>query len=488
MTLLQNRKKHVYLVAILFALILVLALILHYSIHIENALTSQPAEGFSVQVHTLRIIFEPVFGPLLFYLRADQPLVEMLVLMLWAIIALFVISFWKAFRNRKNSFLHTFWTGLKNWLVRVPILIIIWVALILIIIFLPLPSNTIVNHLHDTILLNTHSHTYYSHDGLISQKNLMRWHKRNGFDAFFITDHNNHLKTLEFVQAQKMGKIPESPLVFCGEEYSGSNHITLLGLQRDFKTKDMPDSTAIDSAHANGGVGIIAHWFADEHRTIQYYIDCGADGFEIANQAEGLTYSRRIFRAIVEKCRENGLLMVGACDYHGYGSAAFTWNALEIPGWQNLAAEQKRSSIMNIFRQHEESKIKVLVYRDRYVFPRKLVFLSPIFNLGYFRTLDVWQIVSWILWILFLPLVASIGFVNKAGLWLRHPPQRIWGVLGFISSMFAIVIGAVLLSKVGMFKEYNNILKEYGSQFLGVGIVLGIYSLIIASRKTHHSE
>ncbi|NIA30388.1 MAG: PHP domain-containing protein, partial [Actinobacteria bacterium] len=369
MILLQNRKKQILFVSIFIVLILVLSFFFHYSIHIENALTSQPTEGFSVKVHTLRIVFEPVLGPLLFYLRADQPLVEMLVLMLWVILAFFVVSFWKAFRNPRGRFLHTFWVGLKNWLVRLPIIIITFVALILVIIFLPLPSNTIVNHQNDTILLNTHSHTYYSHDGLISQKNLMRWHRRNGFDAFFITDHNNHLKTLEFVRAQKAGKIPASPLVFCGEEYSGSNHITLLGLQRDFKTKDMADSTAIDSAHANGGVGIIAHWFADEHRTIQYYISCGADGFEIANQAEGLSYSRCIFRAIVEKCRENGLLMVGACDYHGYGSAAFTWNALQIPGWQNLTEEQKRSSVMNILRQHQESKIKVLVYRDRYVFP-----------------------------------------------------------------------------------------------------------------------
>jgi len=316
----------------------------------------------------------------------------------------------------------------------------------------------------------------------------MRWHKRNGFDAFFITDHNNHLKTLEFVQAQKAGKIPESPLVFCGEEYSGSNHITLLGLQRDFKTKDMADSTAIDSAHANGGVGIIAHWFADEHRTIQYYIDCGADGFEIANQAEGLSYSRRIFREIVEKCRENGLIMVGACDYHGYGSAAFTWNALQIPGWQNQADGQKRSSVMNIFRRHEENKIKVLVYRDRYVFPRKLVFLSPIFNLGYFRTLGIWQIISWAFWMLFLPLFAATGFAKKVGSWLTSPPQRLWGVLGFVASSFAVFMGAVLLSRVHMFKDYNNILKEYGTQFFWIGIVFGIYSLIIASRKKHPSE
>ncbi|NOY58825.1 MAG: hypothetical protein GXO75_07810 [Calditrichaeota bacterium] len=63
MALVQNRKKQVCFVAIFFALILILALFFHYSVHIENALTSQPAAGFSVKVHTLRVIFEPIFGP-----------------------------------------------------------------------------------------------------------------------------------------------------------------------------------------------------------------------------------------------------------------------------------------------------------------------------------------------------------------------------------------------------------------------------------------
>jgi len=342
-----------------------------------------------------------------------------------------------------------------------------------------LPNNRIANYNPDILLLNTHSHTEWSHDGLISQEKLMRWHDKNGFDAFFITDHNNHAKSLAFVDRQKSGDIPAQPLVLCGEEFSGSNHIVLLGLQRDFRTTGIADSTVIDSAQANHGVAIIAHWFADQHKTIQHYIDCGADGFEIVNQAEGVQYDRRLFDDIVSHCRQNGLLMLAACDYHGYGSAALAWNALHIPGCKQMQPEQKRRAIMDILRGHQQDKIQVLMYRDRPLFPRRLAAWSPVFNIiNYFRSLNIWQVLSWMLWLFSGFALFNLISAKKRMRGTRQKRVHPAGLLGLSAAAFILIKGLLLLSKAPAVEGYNDIYNEFGRQFLWIGIGFLLYSLL----------
>ena len=462
---------------ILLAIILIPALFFPYTVHIQDVLTDKAAEQFSIAVSPLRIVLEPIVGPMLFYLRADQPVLEIGVLLVWAMGLMLLLSLGSQIKTggfRPVSLLR----GLLHWLARLPILIIFWIALLTVIIFAPLPNNSIVNHNADVLLVNTHSHTEWSHDGLISQKKLMRWHAQNGYDAFFITDHNHHAKSLHFISEQKAGIVPSQPLVLCGEEFSGSNHITLLGLLRDFRTKGMPDSAAIDSAHANGGVAIIAHWFADEHKTIQHYIDSGADGFEIVNQAEGLQYDRRIFKDIVDHCRQNDLLMLAACDYHGYGSAALAWNALHIPGQSLMQPEQKRQAIMDILRGHQQKNIQVLMYRDRPLFPRRLAAWSPIFNItNYYRSLNVWQTLSWAAWLLVGFALYNLISAKKRTISAVRRRIRLAGLIGLTAAAFILIEGLLMLAKAAAVTGFNTIYNKVGTQFFWIGIIFLAYSL-----------
>jgi len=87
-----------------------------------------------------------------------------------------------------------------------------------------------------------------------------------------------------------------------GEEFSGSNHMTLLGLKRNFITRGLNDQQVIDSTHNDKGIVIVAHWFDGERESIPFFLDMGVDGFEIANQASELSYERRVFKAIKEAC------------------------------------------------------------------------------------------------------------------------------------------------------------------------------------------
>jgi len=461
---------------VLFIAMGILSMLFHQSIQIIDALSSEPVPGFGIHISAWRILFEPFTGPLLFYLRADQPLLEFAILFLWIIVfsllpklLRFVLPASKVQRNRKLQ-------GVFLWLKSLPLIVATWLGLLWLIIYLPLPANTIVNQNEQTILINTHSHTEYSHDGIISTKRLQLWHKKNGFDAFFITDHNHHQYTMEAVRAQDQGTFPGEPLMIIGEEFSGSNHMTLLGLKRNFITRGLSDQQVIDSTHEDQGVVIVAHWFDGERESIPYFLDMGVDGFEIANQATGLSYERRIFKNITEACTSRGLIMNGAADYHGYGSSCFVWNALEIPGWHQMESEQKRESIMQVLRQKDMSRIRVLLYHDRKVFDRSLVLLSPLYTLvNYFRTLKVLQVLSWFFWLIILAILR-----NRLANRLKGSVSfRSMQALALISTTFLLTNGIMLKLKAQELTEYNDIYTEYSTLLLWCGAGFLIYSLVL---------
>ena len=471
-----------------FAVLAILSTVFHQPIQIIDALTSEPVPGFGIHISAWRLLFEPFTGPLLFYLRADQPALEFAVLLLWILALSLVVTLGRLFlknnsrkgqnegRDQIERGSESKLAGLLFWLKTAPLIVATWLGLLWLIIYIPMPANRIVNQQEHTILINTHSHTEYSHDGIISTKGLQKWHKKNGYDAFFITDHNHHQKTMEAVKAQEQGLLPEAPLLMVGEEYSGSNHMTLLGLTRNFITRGLTDQQVIDSTHDDNGVVIVAHWFDGERESIPFFLGMGVDGFEIANQADGLTYERRIFKDITEACMSNGLIMNGAADYHGYGSSCFVWNALEIPGWHQMDPEQKRESIMQVLRQRDMTRITVLLYNDRNTFDRSRVLLSPPYTIvSYFRTLNTIQLLSWFLWLVLLAILGTRLAKRIKG----NVCFRTMQAVALTSTVFLLVNGTVLNLRARSLTEYNDIYTEYSTIMLWCGAGFLIYSFIL---------
>ncbi|MFC2123364.1 hypothetical protein ACFLU5_01030 [Bacteroidota bacterium] len=474
-------KKYAGIIGI-FSVIFILAIVFHYPIQIVDAMSMEPAPGFDIKISIWRVIFESFFGPLLFYLRADQPLEEFTVMLIWIISLSLIILIVNLLLNRKQNGFKYALNGFLGWLLIVPLIVCTWFGLLILIIFAPLPANTIVNNHENIILLNTHCHSEHSHDGIISQEDQHEWHSFNGFDAFFITDHNHHERTLEAVTKQKNGDIPPHPLIICGEEFSGGNHMTLLGLKRNFITRGLTDQQVVDSAHGDNGIVIVAHWFDGERKSIPYFLDLNVDGFEIANQGYGLKYDQKIFDNIVNTCNENELMMVGAVDYHGYGRTCFVWNAIEIPGWHQMDYDQKRESILEVLRRKDMNKLQVLLYNDRQVFKRNRIFMSPVHTLcSYFRTLGFWQVLSWLIWLFILRyFILQIFNSNRFKVGTIRS-KHIIGVLALLSSLYILILGSILISKSQHVSEHNEIYTEYGTIMLwgGTGFLMYLIVLII---------
>jgi hypothetical protein len=171
-------KIRKYLVAILIVVIAVLAFVFPYQIYIQDAITLEVAQEFGIQISNWRIVFEPILGLLTFFNRSLYTLQELNILLYWILGYYLLVTIIRLFFSKSNFNKKKFIIG---QLVNLPLIVGIWFSFFVIIIFLELPNNTIVNNSENAVLVSTHSHSEFSHDGLTSQKGLWEWHKRNNF-------------------------------------------------------------------------------------------------------------------------------------------------------------------------------------------------------------------------------------------------------------------------------------------------------------------
>ena len=465
------KTKQILIPSILIVLISIISNIFHYTIHIEDAIKLEPLSEYGIAISIWRILFEPIIGILLFFNRALYSIDELMYTLVWVLLAFLIYSIYKSIiaKENKSKFIIA-------QVVNAPLILGLWFTLFVVIAFIPLPNNTIVNNSAESVLVNTHSHSEFSHDGLITQQGLWEWHKRNGFDAFFITEHNNHNRTLDFVQAQRNNEFQIEPLVMCGEEFSGSNHLSLLGLKRKFSTRGYADSTTIDSVRANNGAVIVNHWFDGKHKSLGYYKNIGVDGFEIINSATERVYNRDLYKEMKEYCKNNNLIMNGGVDFHGYGNACSIWNSFEIPNWDILDPDRKEEAILNIIRSRDQSKMKVLFYKDRPYYDSTDLLYSPIFTLfNYFRTLNFYQLISWIIWI---SIFTAIKTYRDSRFNERLSANKLLSIGSLLSGLFMILLGLSYYMRIENVIGFTEMYEEYSTILFYVGFALLIYSSI----------
>jgi hypothetical protein len=188
------------------------------------------------------------------------------------------------------------------------------------------------------VVADFHSHTNVSHDvrgtamrGYDIAANL-RWHRRAGFDAAFITDHNTIARGPAEIDGT--ARCP-------GIEVSAWRaHVVLLG-----------DSMPVDRSRYNKSLSALLHLLREsdsvygalsvaslpEYRRHQWgrldtLIAAGLDGFELVNaapQANQLTRAEQ--NTVIALARKRGRFLVGVSDHHGWGATSMVWNLVRIP-------------------------------------------------------------------------------------------------------------------------------------------------------------
>jgi len=197
----------------------------------------------------------------------------------------------------------------------------------------------------DRAVVDFHSHTNVSHDvrgTLMSRFDVranLAWHRRAGFDAVFVTDHNT------IAPATHADSLP----VRCpGIEVSAWRaHIVLLGdtlpVDRDPYSRDWAGLTRLvqvsDSAYHSRSVASLPEYERNHWDRLDSLVAAGLDGFEIVNASPKANELSRTHRdSVIALARRAGRFVVGVSDHHGWGATSMVWNLVPVPSWRTTPA------------------------------------------------------------------------------------------------------------------------------------------------------
>lgn len=103
--------------------------------------------------------------------------------------------------------------------------------------------------------IDFHVHTIYSHDGLISFKQLARQIRKTGLDGVAITDHDTIKGALTFLEKSKSYDF----LIIPGVEITARGaHIVALNVYEDISAGLSIEET-VELVHEAGGLAVLAH-------------------------------------------------------------------------------------------------------------------------------------------------------------------------------------------------------------------------------------
>jgi hypothetical protein len=195
-------------------------------------------------------------------------------------------------------------------------------------------------------VVDFHSHTNVSHDvrgtlmrGFDTEANL-RWHRRAGFDAVFITDHNT-----------VAGLTPHTgtPARCPGIEVSAwKAHIVLLGDSLPVERRRFNSSfqallellRTSDSTYGALSVASLPEYEENHWAHLDSLVTAGLDGFEIVNAApKANEFSRARRDSVIALARRTNRFVVGVSDNHGWGATSMVWNLVRAPGWRAEGAQ-----------------------------------------------------------------------------------------------------------------------------------------------------
>jgi hypothetical protein len=203
-----------------------------------------------------------------------------------------------------------------------------------------------------TLVVDFHSHTHVSHDvrntwmrGFDAAAN-QRWHRRAGFDAFFITDHNVVSRESGVGSSQSRVTSHESRAVedvtMCrGIEVSAwRSHIVLLGdtlpVDRSRFNSSLEGLLTLlqisDSAYGALSIASLPEYRKNHWERLDTLVAAGLDGFEIVNAAPKANEITRADRdSVIRLARSRDRVVLGVSDSHGWGATSMVWNLVTTP-------------------------------------------------------------------------------------------------------------------------------------------------------------
>jgi predicted metal-dependent phosphoesterase TrpH len=318
----------------------VIAIIILYFLPVKPSILTDivhrlPAEGFSISWPLLRYIIEPFAGITEYILSFSRYMVQLFSWICWLGIFWIVAGI-----ARKKSITAILRNAAFSWLI---ILSLLFMAILL-----PFPAPHL-NAPANTAVIDLHSHSFYSHDGVVSPLQSIAYHNGLGFSSFFITEHGHTDSFTHFPKERQLHS------VYPGMQVSTKERVSLLVLaDRPYNGAEFRDKTVkevIDLAHQKGFVVLCPHWWKWRYFTWQQLVDFGIDGFEVYN-AGYRKFSEEERNRLIDFCKEKHVLAVGTTDWHGWGYMSNVWTVIGQP-------QQDAAAVVVRLRSHQPVRVLV---------------------------------------------------------------------------------------------------------------------------------
>ncbi|MHC5056042.1 MAG: PHP domain-containing protein [Planctomycetota bacterium] len=237
---------------------------------------------------------------------------------------------------------------------------LVWVGFSLLV---HLPSWRLVNGRDDVVIADLQSHTFASHDGLVSARENLAWHDSRGYDVVAVTEHNDPRGSFEAEALAEMRGLGTGVIPGVEWREPGGSYLLGLGLDGGKRPPVMTGSRADARSFAeqvrayHGGATLALAWklSPDGVRRLE---EVGIDGFEIANAGHpDIPLDVRAAILQVSKPR----VLVASTDWHGWGGFARTWTAVRVPGAADMTPAEKAKAVVKALRERRAGDVTPVV-------------------------------------------------------------------------------------------------------------------------------
>ncbi len=261
----------------------------------------------------------------------------------------------------------------------------------------------------DIVLAELHTHTFASHDGLISAHDCLRWHRQRGCDLVVLIEHDSLSGSLE--EAALAEGDESLPAVLPGVEIDLDDlgYVIAFGSREQLLhyTFDSRKRPFIPWFHQTYQGVVIATEEGLKAGRLEQFADAGIDGVEVASDGHTRP-SPALQRDVLAWATHHHLPTVASTDWHGIGGILRTWTAIRVPNAAALSREQCAAAVLNVLRRHECSNITPLVVgRMKQDSLAQAIFAPFTESTRYALGLSPMRLLAWWVWGIALFLVAS---------------------------------------------------------------------------------
>ncbi len=369
--------------------------------------TSLPVSDIELIYPVWTEIAAPFFDFPFYFLTLTSPKIQLLSWFLWLSILwiIFAAIYLKGPLAKK---IYLFFRGML-------VTVTLFALFVIYCIFSPFPQYRIKTKNPNEIFLDLHSHTIYSHDGLITPDRSLKWHLDCGFKAWALTEHN-WIGAAAGVQKDMIKRSSLDAVVITAEEINFHGvHLNLLGLTQNFDTDRYQNlKELIEAVHLQKGVVIVPHYWAETKSPFSMgdLYEAGVDGFEILGDAS-VPLTKNMQKEIISFCRQQGLVMLSGTNWHGWRNFCTGWTGFNVDNWKLSDYDARERLIIDALSKRETQKFRVIGYTGFFSFSSDGIWEPFTGLLAYFRDINRWQRLSWFLWAVVISFLLRMSKQHK---------------------------------------------------------------------------